>query len=241
MLYRTRYVCLSVLIVFATACDKGVTDSDFDTTRFTEWEINEAKTISLKMTGLLEPPTALWQRFVSELHDIRTEFGEQHSSVNIRYFPGWLPNQVLLQVDEETESQIVNGTYDAWDYLNERFGMTETKVYGSWINLYYSGIFHPARVAELYSELPGVVSSGTNSVSGMNIYFQIGFHDGVYTYLFGHGWGDCPAGCTDGEYWYVRYLPDGPQFVGYWGPNNEIGESTYPVKPEWWEEASQGK
>ena len=53
--------------------------------------------------------------------------------------------------------------------------------------------------------------------------------DSGISYLFRHGWGDCPAGCLHNEYWYFIVENGAPSFLGH--------RAADAPEPEWWDEA----
>lgn len=108
----------------------------------------------------------------------------------------------------------------------------------SWIGLTmlrFKGRLHGCRLAELYGVLPGTwaVTPSYSRGDRPNVYARQ-TRDGI-TYLFRHGWGDCPSGCLYDEYWYFIFEGDQPVFIGHWAPHED------PDEPEWWEEARLNK
>jgi hypothetical protein len=84
---------------------------------------------------------------------------------------------------------------------------------------------------EIYQTLPHITFVDPNH--------YIGDWSNVYpardpdkrTYLFKEGTGDCPAGCTDNEFWYFR-VTDDIEYVGTFRMHHEPA-------PYWWPEASR--
>ena len=141
----------------------------------------------------------------------------------------------MIGFDVATVEQIRNEQYHAWDELNEKYEVTTIDtLLLDWLGLTglsFRGRLHAHRLAELYSVLPGTwaVSPAASRGDWPNVYSRQ-TREGM-TYLFRHGWGDCPSGCIYSEFWYFRVDDNWPTFVGHWVPHEQ------PNVPEWWEEA----
>lgn len=50
-------------------------------------------------------------------------------------------------------------------------------------------------------------------------------------YLFRQGRGDCPAGCTENDFWYFKVTGNQVTYLGHW-------RRLAPL-PDWWDEAQE--
>jgi hypothetical protein len=245
MLYRTGYVCLSVLIVFATACDSMINgshdSSDYNLSRFSDEDIVEAKLLSLELSGELEVPEELWHRLASELLAIRSTLADEYGGVNTRFVPNWAPGRISVSLDDETAQQIADGAFHMWDDLNDQFGATFSELRQrpgrSRVYITFDSKYHPVRVAEYYHNLPGVRYAERSGRLTFASDLHARFDGDVISYLFYKGWGDCPSGCINREYWYVGYRWDRPYVIGHWAKIYDGASNSSPSPPDWWEEA----
>jgi hypothetical protein len=196
--------------------------------------------MALCLSGDLRPPGSLSYRVQTDLTMIRADFGEQHPIVDtLTFIPPWVPSCIMIGFDEASAQQVLNDEYRAWDSLNQEYGVNEiSKDLLDWIHvavLYFDGILHPKRLGALYGPLPGVRYVEPNGRIGdwSNIYPRL--EGEQITYLFRHGWGDCPSGCIHDEYWYFTFEEGLPAFRGTWNPHQT------PEEPEWWTEAARNE
>jgi hypothetical protein len=98
-------------------------------------------------------------------------------------------------------------------------------------NLRFEGLLHPRCLCKRYGDLPGAKQAGPNFYMGdfSNIYARIA--GGGITYLFFHGAGDCPAGCTEEDYWYFVLDQGQPELVG--------ARLEGQPEPGWWNQAKK--
>ena len=196
----------------------------------------EAELIALCLSGELVAPDGLYEQVRRDLAGIRATFGDTSEWINqIKFLPPWVPGNLLIGFDETAFQLIRDGQYHAWDSLNQQYQATDMDTIpfssGGVVLLMFQGRLHPWRLVELYEDLPGVWAIHPNGRIGdwSSVYARQA--SGGMTYLFRHGWGDCPSGCIYSEFWYFRVDDNWPMFVGHWVPHEE------PNVPEWWEEA----
>ena len=238
--WRVALVLILLLSVFISCSKSTKNRSCNDNTEtpvdFTPKDNEEAELVALCLSGEIVAPDNLYEQVLHDLAAIRAAFGDSIEAVKgIRFRQPWQPGQLMVGVDDTTAQQILDGEYDAWDDLNEQYeltGMDTRHLAGiGAVLLYFRGRLHVWRLAELYGALPGVETTSPNYIigDGSNVYARQ-TSDGI-TYLFRHGWGDCPSGCIYSEYWYFVFEGDQPVFIGHWAPHEDSDE------PDWWEEA----
>jgi hypothetical protein len=196
----------------------------------------EAKLIALCLSGELRPPYSLTRHVEGDLAAIRTTFGEEYSIVeDISFLPPWLASCIIVGFDEATAQMVRDDQYDAWDALNEEYGLADIDKallsIGA-VVLHFEGVMHPHHLTEIYSQLPGTRYVEPNWYRGdwRNIYPRLAGRN--ITYLFRDAWGDCPAGCTGQAFWYFTFDGKRPILVGAWEPRHGVSP------PNWWEEAA---
>ena len=228
---------LRVLIVAAVAfllplgCSDSITCPEIDPPF--EQLSDEAKLVALCLSGELRAPCALTRHVESDLATIRTAYQEQHQIVKeIQFRPPWVHSCLMITFDYENWALVRGGEYNAWDDLNEKYGVTriDIKLLSGFVLLYFEGIMHPRRLREAYRELPGIRSitldryaEGGQKVCPRSV-------DGNITYLFQAG-GDFAQRPV--EYFYFILDGGSPTLVGSW--EYVPGEDP----PGWWEEARQ--
>ena len=188
-----------------------------------------AKHMALYLSGENLPPKDLCEKILNNLITIRSAFGSEIEQIeSIHFWMYWEPGEIGLQFIEEINVD----EYDAWDVLNETYGVTNIRRSGdSGVILYFSEAYHPSFLQEQYKELPNLqmIFPSLSGGDSPNIYPRM--VGDTITYLFRNAWGDCPAGCTNSEYWYIRIDNGEPVMVGYWNPSDD------PNEPDWWQEA----
>jgi len=196
----------------------------------------EAELIALCLSGKIVAPDNLYEQVLRDLAVIRSTWGDSIQNVDrIRFWTSWVPSCLILGFDDTTTQQLLDGVYDAWDDLNERYELTSMDTThlarDGFVVLYFVGRLHSWRLAESYQDLPGVWAASPNYLPGdwSNVYARQTLTG--MGYLFRRGWGDCPSGCLYSEYWYFRVGDNWPTFVGHWVPHED------PNVPDWWEEA----
>ncbi len=199
-------------------------------------ENEEAELIALCLSGELVAPDGLYEQVMTDLAAIRTAFAETLGTAGqIEFRTPWSTGVLMLGFDDSTVQQIRDGEYHAWDDLNDQ--LQATNVDTSHLDfigcavIVFNGRLHPYRLAEIYSQLPGLENTSPSFIRGdsPNVYSRE--IQGGMTYLFRNGWGDCPSGCISNEFWYFSCEGPEPEFVGYWPAYEGV------PPPHWWEEA----
>jgi hypothetical protein len=78
----------------------------------------------------------------------------------------------------------------------------------NWFDLYFQFALNTPALAEVYNLHPQIFSAYANSYGGDGddiIYFE---KNDVLYFVFSHGWGDCPAGCSNRHNYYVNLIPE---------------------------------
>ena len=214
------------------------------TLTFTAADSLEADELALYLSGELRPPAALSSAILRELAAIRSAFAETTSYVGLRFRAQWEAGVVWINFDDSTAARVAADEYHAWDSLNAACGLARAvHVVSKTYRLGFADRLHPVRLAEMYRALPGVVQVRDSDMPGDWSNVFVVETDIGRVYLFAHLWGDCPCGCTAGEYWTCGVVGDRPVFAGYvWGGHEgepePWPEPPWPEPPRaWWEVA----
>ncbi|MEO8900445.1 MAG: hypothetical protein ABI627_02875 [Polyangiaceae bacterium] len=147
---------------------------------------------------------SIYDRVVRDVTAIRVA---DPAIADIGFFASTDGRGIYLDIDDDTFAEMQQGTYHAWDCLNETYGKTGLNLgtpnpqFPNSGTITLKGIYDIPQLVPLYAELKGIKSAGQN-------YDGIG--DGpticvtpsptVWHYVFDRAGGDCPAGCTTHEY-----------------------------------------
>jgi hypothetical protein len=205
----------------------------------------------LIISGQLLCPEYLYQQISRDLELIRTEHGLAHPKLNDIEVTRPFSGSLWLTADTATFAQMIAGEYHYWDRLNTLYHpriYPRSPVTRNDVILELPSNLHPARVDEMYAQLPGVIDCWATGIAFLysTIYarpthkseliefdFETAVDSGM-TYVFYAGAFDCPSGCLYNEWWLFRSDRDNNiVFEGYWydwaPPPNPL--------PDWWDEA----
>lgn len=234
---RKMFSFALLILVLAFGCEEGVTDQELQPT---PEDIQEAELMAMCLSGKVTAPEDLTEQMLDDLLYIRNNWKDDFEPINsIRFWPPWVPGNVIIGFNDSTAQKIRRGEYNAWDKLNEQYQVIEIDTTSldviSCVVLSFEDNLNSRRLAELYEGLPGVIYTEPNYYIGdrSNVYPKIVW-DGI-SYLFRDAWGDCPAGCISNEYWYFGSKRGIPLYIGHWIPDDDSSE------PYWWSEAKQNR
>lgn len=182
--------------------------------------------LALAMGNGLTAGQALYDRLVSDLAAIRAGQPELES---VGFFsPEYDAKTLLLNVGDDATGQAMEaGTYDAWDCLNDHYGLESVHPVDpiptpSWVlvTVRLEGLYHLERIAPDYAELPGVASASPFTVpppaaptGTLPSLCADDLADGTVRYFF-----DLPMQ-GDTRVWYFRSEPgEEPVQVGVYNP-----------------------
>jgi hypothetical protein len=200
----------------------------------------EAEHVALYLSGELVAPQELYEEVRDGLALVRAQYQDSmHEVIRFRG-PCWMPGEIAVDLTDEATIEVRNGTYTDMDSLNAAlrlaqmdtisFGFRPERIY---FHLYFEGRLHPQRVREMYDLIPSILYTSYGYLCLDSSQFYPWLIDGGVSYLFRRAWGDCPAGCTDEEFWYFRVRMPAVEYVGHWHPRSE-------PEPGWWAEARAG-
>lgn len=229
---------IGILLMAGVACEETVevsptvTPTPTSTPECNNRDDKNAELMALYLSGNLTAPDELYEQILSDLTAISSKYFNNHSVGE--FTPPWIPSCIYMSFQEECRSQVINGTYDAWNDLNEEYGVKKITAhdYSSIVTINFYCRLNSERLAELYEDLPGIKYIQPNAPVGdrSNI-FPRQTEEGI-TYLLYWGYGDCPAGCTEKYYSYYVFENEQPMHIGYYDRQQD-------PEPDWWSEAEQ--
>jgi hypothetical protein len=243
-----RIVFFLVLLPLLFAGCYHSSDSTEKNYKYTPEDKEEAKIIAICLSGAVTPPENLSSRVLRDLAEIRANFGAEFAQATygydenlwlsqpIRFVAPWVPSCIIIGFEPGTSQLVAKGQYHDWDDLNELYRASYIDmrmIKYNYAILSFKGQFHSRRLSELYAKLPGLRYAHPNyRMDAFSTIYPSNRAGSGLTYLFRHGWGDCPSGCIYGEYWYFISNESGETiFAGYWSPQKD------PKVPDWWSDA----
>jgi hypothetical protein len=138
----------------------------YDVTK-TPRENAEAEEIALWLSGSLVAPEDLYSVIDGHLAVIREEYGEQTPELKrISFSPYLFSDEVLIDLMPEAMERYRAGTYGDLDSLNTLYGVKTTKdLGGNWLHLILEGRYHPLRLAEIYWQVPSVLTAAPTGIA----------------------------------------------------------------------------
>lgn len=167
--------------------------------------------LALVVTDAVVAAERDYERVVGDVTGIR-EMRPDLSDVDFRPTLG---QGLILRADQGTIAAMQAGYYDAWNCLNDRFGLGEmsfgTDITGTpdRVRLAFEGIYRISALAERYGELPNIESASEELLLGDGSTICATRGDADWHYVVDEGSGDCPAGCIHHDYSYFVTSVDG--------------------------------
>jgi hypothetical protein len=170
--------------------------------------------LALKLSpGKIVADQATYDRVVRDVGAIRAMHPELARIPFTSFNDG---RRLELTVPIETGLQMQDGTYHAWDCLNDTFGATLPAEYirvgaadEEYVWLTLKGIYANALLAAEYARLPGVTSTTGNALGGDGPTICAAAEGTTWHLVFDGAFGDCPAGCIDHAYRHFTTEPGG--------------------------------
>lgn len=179
----------------------------------------DAELLALLVSGQLTAPQALYERVSDDLAAIRAQ---DPMLVDHHARSPWDFGSAAVSFDEAGTMAMQAGTYDGWDCPNDRYGVTPMPSPILEDTAFLSTgdkQLHMGRLAEEYRLLPNVIyTEPGGSLDGSYICLEP--QGDLHRYLFARGGGDCPAGCTEWDYW--EYSVDAGGVVTFDGQSTEL-------------------
>jgi hypothetical protein len=229
-----------VFLAFAAVISGCESDppTDPDPKALVSARTTESDELAMWLARAPGPPAELSERIGRELNLIRDSFGDSIPELRtIDFMLPWESNRLWLEVEPSLFDSVEAELSTVLDPVNTRLGgMIDRPLFGygfEWVFITFDHTVHPGCLGREYLELPGVTSAMPSGYLGdwPNVYAAVAGE--TSRYLFFHGDGDCPAGCTENDYWYFRVEDNQVAHVGSW----EYPQLT--PEPPWFEEAIQ--
>lgn len=245
MHYRTmekrRFILLiTVPVIVALAACENSTKPVVSNVRVsildqTPKEDYEAEAAALWLSGDLVAPEEIYRTLHKAYAAVRGGFSDSIPALTRASFVApWEPGKLLVKVSEGARAELRRGDYGDLDSLNTFYRSTriDTSLLAAirWMIIGFEGRLHPERLKEAYESIPSVENASPNTMwNNTRDNYPWLLDDGV-TLLFREGWGDCPSGCIDNQFWYFRVTGTNVQYVGTFVRRQD-------PYPSWWDEA----
>lgn len=203
-------------------------------------EYGDAERLALMLTGELLASDDAYERVAADLAAISAyssenpviRFATSDTSVN------YGNKTIGLGLTPETTEALMAETYDAWDCANEWYGVTNIVVLETLDYVYvdFASIYHPLRIVEVYSELPGITGGEADTLVNPSTDIKVCNRalSETHRYVFGSEPADgidCLAGCGPWNFNAYDVNADGEVTeVAAW-VQSELGDN----EPEWYE------
>lgn len=167
----------------------------------------EAEILAIEASGKFVAPKDVYQRIHDDLASIRAA---DATVAGILGTPAWPADQLLVSFDSTGAEELGQHLYTAWDCPNGLYFVTKKDEVGTGeMVLTFGHLFDIQMLAAEYAKLVYVTAAEPKYTGGDgdDVCAALGADGLSYTYIFDHGTGDCPAGCT--EHVYYGYQTDG--------------------------------
>jgi len=236
-------ISLAVLLVSCSV--EKTTAPDFNSDCYDcIWPDEEAQLARLWSSGNIAADSVGYERIRNALAVLRAShfadsvffplhLNDNLAEATITFRPQWIESQVYLKFNPATFQQIVAGNYDAWDDLNDLYGMDSISLDLTYDYLYihFRGRLNPMRLLDVYKDLPGldVIRIVPRFFFDQQKVLIIDDTDHEIIKIYGvKKWGDCPSGCM---YYGAAYFQVRNESVEYTGSYSNFCTTT--PEPNW--------
>jgi len=185
--------------------------------------------LAIETTGSFTASQSVYERLEKDIAAARPILKEIRPSLAEITYRGHDDGKTLLfgADDDETFKQMVSGEYEAWQDLNDWYGVENKREIfrGLILSVRFKGIYNMKQLADIYSKLPGVKYAELDGMIGGGSTIKVKMDGDTWFYTFVENWGDCPAGCINSEEFYVTSTAPGA--VRYTGSQRTRGEDSY--------------
>ncbi len=152
---------------------------------------------------------------------------------HIHTFPEYVPTEVIVSSSAAWTENWKKGiliTGNAWiDMLSSRYHLINASYkFSSFYVLKFAQPLHIKNLVKLYKQDSTIIYAESNGYIGDGNNIWLYEKDSTWLCIFSEGWGDCPAGCIERNYWYVSVKNDIAQFE-----EMQIGNYTKPTIYRW--------
>jgi len=213
-----------------TSTDAINTDDDSEPIFiYTKADSIEAIELAGWLCGWLLPTDSLISDVLYKLRLLRDTYGDSIAALDTskRLLLPWFSRRLEIEFDSSTAALVKNNNYSGWDSLDIRFQPDSIVfILNSPVLAFlrFKEYIHPRRLAEIYSELPGIIYAGPNYRNAYPILWRYpwfpGWVDDKLTFLV-------PGNL---QYYYFKYLDNQPVLIGKYDLVND-------TVPYWWDEA----
>ena len=159
---------------------------------------DEAEQLALEASGEIVAPPALFDRIVGDLIEIRAAHPEV-ALIEARADEAY--DRISIRFTEAGAAQIADKTYHAWDCPNALYDVESIMgPKSNFVTLGFDGLYMLPLIYGDYLALDEVVKIfPVPELDGDDVCAELVGEEILY--IFDHGYGDCPEGCTAHDYW----------------------------------------
>ncbi len=159
--------------------------------------------LAISMTGTLTAPQAVYDRLVTDIDAIRTMMTTIAPGVSaISYRPPDDMQRMMMGFDSASLAAVQAGTYTDWDCPNQWYEMQQVDASSSYVLVEFEGIYNIPMLAAEYATFPGVQYAERNGMMGGGPTICGTIDGDTWHILMVNGYGDCPSGCINRDYYY---------------------------------------
>lgn len=178
-----------------------------------------AELLAIETSGAFVAPDALYDRVSAELVQIAQA---EPKVAEIRPLSSDLTASIIIAFDALGFQSYRSGTYKDWNCPNEAYGLTQIENLGTlpFVTLAFGATrYNTPLLANEYAGLPNVTSAEPDRLSGDGPDVCLEIQGDTHLYIFDQAGGDCPAGCTEHEYFgFELALGAGVKALGTFNP-----------------------
>lgn len=222
LIARSCVLGLAVGLIMATAAPVAAQPYD------------DATILALELdgpNGVIIPDPNLIAAIDAELSLIRAQIAQV---ADIHVFPDWAPGELMVRMTSEALAELQAGTFTGFDELFALYPVADLHFFTiiPWVLITFEDPLHPVNLAPLFLAVDGVTYTEANYTGGDGDDITI---QALGSYVFKHGWGDCPSGCTFNHYWQVEINDGVATVVDEWGDDIPVS-----VQATTWSELKAG-
>ena len=179
-------------------CDGYMGQATPEQTAITPQGDDEAEQLALEASGEIVAPPALFDRIVGDLIEIRAAHPEV-ALIEARADEAY--DRISIRFTEAGAAQIADKTYHAWDCPNALYDVEAIMgPKNDFVTLVFDGLYMLPLIYSDYLALDEVLKIfPISTLDGDDVCAALVGEDILY--IFDHGYGDCPEGCTAHDYW----------------------------------------
>ena len=180
----------------------------------------EAELLAQWLEDVMYPPVNLTRKLERELSLIRNQWGETIREAEIKFFPVYVPGELIIGFTDDGWQDFKSNDYHHWDVINEMLELDSIDIfmndpdYYKNVLLKFGDPLNSNLLVYYYTGLPGLSYVHVNSYCCDWLVLLVYREGEDCHYFFRNAWGDCPSGCIYNEYFYFTIDGDTAKYEG---------------------------